>query len=241
MKAWEYIAEEIRQKNLEEYENLILSESYILRIFKDANAYWGYEGEPCSETPHAELTSGLCSNGYFNCSKVLKDPRANEILAHQLVKKLKAEGLEKVDWVVGSPYAAITFSYEVAKAFGANHGFTEKDSRNPKKMIWKRFSIPKKAKVLQIEELITTSGTMKEVRRAVFTGNRKRVTFLPIVGSLVHRPQKLPVDYGDIKVVALVEKEIQTFEPKECPYCRVGSKRYRPKTNWRELTENFIH
>ena len=38
------------------------------------------------------------------------------------------------------------------------------------------------------------------------------------------------------QVVALVEKEIRVYKPEECPYCAVGSPRYRPKTHWAELT-----
>lgn len=214
-----------------------LKETTILEWFEMHDAYWGHDGDP--KKPHAELTSGMCSNAFFDCWRVLCQPDFNEFLARQLVRKLRAEGVtDKVDWVVGSPYAAITFSYEVAKALGAIHGFAEKDPVDPqgKKMVWRRMAIPKGATVLQIEELITTSGTFKEVRRAVEEGNPEPVNFLPVVGALVHRPPKLPVDYGDREVIALVEKEIWAVDPSECDLCKAGSVRYRPKTHWKELT-----
>lgn len=208
----------------------------ILYWFDLCDAAWVHDGDP--KKPHAELTSGMCSNGFFDCMRVLKHPNLTEILAKQLTNKMVDQEISKPDWVVGSAYAAITFSYEVAKALGAIHGFVEKDSADPKgkKMLWARMKIPTGAKVLQIEELITTSGTMTEVRRAVEEGNGETINFLPIVGALVHRPPKLPADYGDRKVVALIEKEVWAIDPKDCPLCKAGSPRYRPKTHWAELT-----
>ena len=105
-------------------------------------------------------------------------------------------------------------------------------------MLWQRMNIPAGAVVLQVEELITTSGTFKEVRRAIQEGNPEIVTFVPVIGALVHRPEKLPMEYGGLKVIALIEREVHSFQPTptECPFCGVGSKRLRPKKNWDELT-----
>ena len=192
------------------FNNSTLSPEEILEWFDVLDAGWMHDGD--SKKPHAELTSGMCSNGFFDCMRVLCYPSLRRILAHQLVRKLKDQGLtnDNVDWVIGSPYAAITFSGDVAYGFfKAIHGFTEKDPApdNPKKMVWRRMAIPKGANILQIEELITTSGTFKEVQRAVVAGNPEPVNFLPVVGTLVHRPAKLPADYGDLKVIALIDKE----------------------------------
>ena len=228
--------------NPRDFDNRVLTEEDILFQFSLCGAFWIHDGNP--KKPHAELTSGLCSNGYVNCSKVFKKPFFTEILAQQLVQLLQKRGIGKVDWVIGSPYAGITFSYEVAKAFRATHGFTEKDPSDPKKkrMTWKRFSIPAEAKVLQIEELITTSGTFQEVRRAILEGNSEPVNFLPIVGTLIHRPPKLPINYKidgeEIKVISLVEKLMWAVDPSECPLCKALSVRYRPKNHWAELTGN---
>lgn len=214
-------------------------EEEILSWFALCDAVWIHDGNPTK--PHAELTSGMCSNGFFDCLRILCHPNLNEILANALTLKLVKQCLSKydrVDWVIGSPYAAITFSYEAAKQLEATHMFVEKDPADPKgkKMLWKRLTIPEGATVLQIEELITTSGTMQEVRRAVEEGNEAPVNFLPVVGALVHRPPKLPVDYGERRVVPVIEKAIWAVPPEECPLCKAGSPRYRPKTHWKELT-----
>lgn len=232
---------DLQQINPRRYEKDFLSPDRLLSWFKSEGAYWTYEGEPSPHNPHAELTSGLCSNGFFDCLIVLRYPNIAEILGRQLARRLIRGGwipAGQVDWVVSSAYAAITFGHEVAKALGAIFMNTEKDPADSKKQLWQRMTIPEGATVLQVEELITTSGTFQEVRRAVEEGNvLKPVSFLSVVGTLVHRPPKLPAEYaGGRKVIAMVEKEIQNFDPKKCPYCNVGSQRYRPKTHWKELT-----
>lgn len=216
-------------------------QSSVEELFEKYDAAWMHDGDPTK--PHAELTSGLCSNGYFDCPRVLCHPDVAQELAWRFVDLLEYkedEGVEfgKVDWVIGSAYAAITFSYEFAHILGAIHGFTEKDPADPtgKKMLWRRMQIPAGARVLQIEELVTTSHTFREVRRAIEEGNIEPVEFLPVVGALAHRPPKLPADYGDVKVVALLEKEVWAMKPEDCPLCKTGSRRLRPKSNWAELT-----
>lgn len=213
-----------------------LTEEQIIQWFDLCDAIWMHDGNP--KKPHAELTSGKCSNGFFDCMRVLKYPQFNHVLAFHLAKKLRTQGITDVDWVIGSPYAAITFSYEVAKHFDAIHAFPEKDPSFPKgkKMVWRRLIIPKGAKVLQIEELITTSGTFQEVRQAIECGNPEPVEFLPEVGVLVHRPPKLPADYGNRKVVALLKREVWAVEQSKCHLCKAGSVRYGPKSHWPELT-----
>jgi len=91
-----------------------------------------------------------------------------------------------------------------------------------------------------VEELITTSSTFKEIRRAVETGNADPVNFISEVGALVHQPAKLPIEYDGRHVIALIEKQIQVFEPgpETCKYCAAGSLALRPKQNWAELTGN---
>lgn len=221
---------------------LPLAQEEAFAWFAAYESGWSYDGEPNEKKAHAKLTSGKCSNGYYNCRDLFgKNPRMCAIFADQLVRKLsEAEIVGKFDWVVGSSYSAITVSYEVAKILGVSHGFTE-TKQDPlglekKIQIWKG-NIPEGSKILQVEELITTLKTSTQVRRAVLKSNVHPVEFLPYVATIVHRPTKLPIDYGDKwKIIAFLEKAVWADEPEKCPYCKVGSKRYNPKANWAKLT-----
>ena len=212
-------------------------EKIVLPLFYKHDAYWKHSGDP--KYPHAELTSGLCSNGFFDCLRVLKYIKNSEALACLLALKIRHMiGDQRVDWVIGSPMAGITFAHDVARALGAPISmFVEKDPDNPGEMLWARMPIPERDTVLQIEELTTTSKTLNAVKRAVDQGNPNPVNWLPYVGILVHRPPKLPVThYGDREVIALIEEEIWAVPSEECPLCKAGSVRYRPKTHWQKLT-----
>jgi orotate phosphoribosyltransferase len=227
---------DLRHIDPDKFRDRDLSTQEILSFFRQEDAFWLYPGNPRPEIPHAKLTTGKCSNGFFDCMRVLCYPRLAEILGRQLGRNLKQQGIRDVDYVLGSPYAAITFSHEVAKALGAISSFCTKDPSDPKgkRMLWGRMQIPEGSRILQIEELITTSFTFREMRRAVEADNQYPVEFYDTVGALVHRPEKLPADYDGRNVLALVEVEIQNFDPGKatCPYCATGSEPTRPKENW---------
>lgn len=207
----------------------------VLEWFKILDAGWIYQGDPDPAKPHAELTSEKCSNGFFDCRRVLCYPNLAEIMAVQLVRNFSLP-VPRVDAVIGSPYSAITFSYEVARYLGVPHFFTEKDPADPKgkAMVWKG-ELPGGSIVLQVEELITTLGTAMAVREAVISKNPDPVAFLNYIGTCVHRPDKLPADLARCVVVSLVERQVSAWSPEDCPYCKVGSRRVRPRGNWAKL------
>lgn len=230
--------EDALKLNPEDFKDVILSEKDILRIFEVCAAAWCHSGDP--KDPHAILTSGWCSNGFFNCLKVLKHPVLCQIMASQLAIKLKEELKgQRIDWVIGSPMAGITFSYEVAKCLGAKYSFfVEKDPDHPGEMLWNREQILPGETVLPIEELITTFKTLGAVIDAVNKGNETPVKWINVVGVLVLRPPHLEESqyFGDRKVIALVEREVWAKDPSHCSLCKLGSERVKPKTNWAKLT-----
>ncbi len=87
---------------------------------------------------------------------------------------------------------------------------------------------------MQVEELMTTSDTFWRVRNGIRAGNGSQVTFAPVAGVLIHRSDVWQIE--DTKIVPFVHYDIKVWEPSECPLCKAGSKRLRPKKNWAELT-----
>ena len=209
----------------------------VLPWFEAENAYWEYQGEADPAKPHALLISGKHSNGYFDTPRVLRYPNVTEILARQLAMKLIAAGI-RADWVISSAYSAITFGHEVAKVMGAKFLNVEKDPTDPdkKRMLWQRQTVAFGEVVLGVEELVTTTSTTEQVRRAVWAGNPVPVFFLKDVGTLILRPEKLLPEYGGLKIAGFIEKEMKNFDPDKCPYCAVGSEAVKPKINWARLT-----
>lgn len=238
-----YTESELLAINPKDFNNRVLSKSEILEFFYSCNAAWLHNGDASS--PHAELSSELCSNGYFNCREVLKHPNVCEVLAKQLYRKIKVlmqkSGENSVDWVIGSPYSAITFSYELAKIFRARHGFVEKgiSDGGQDRMVWKGGTLSAGKKILQAEELISTTATLLKVYEAVQSQNEFSLNFLPVVGTIIHRPPALPAVYEGLQIVSLVEVAVFAVEQDKCPLCKLGSKRVRPKENWHELMKRI--
>jgi len=202
-------------------------------IFRDCEASWLYPG--VKGEPHALLTSGLHSNGYLNVNQVTMFPNYREVLAERLIEKIQQITKEKIDAVISSSSAGIHIGGEVARQLGVVSLFTEKKDKD---QVWSgRFDLSPGARILQIEDLITTLGTARKVREAV--SELPGIELLRednkiLLGVVVHRPAKLQ-EYLDYKVVSLWDLEIHNWKPEECPLCKNGSVALKPKPNWQEF------
>ena len=200
-------------------------------ILERADALWLHSGD--ASRPHAELTSGKCSDGFVDVLRALRFSDICYLLAGELATKIREVYNGPINWVIGSDHAGAVFSQNVAIHLTAQHDFTEKGEG--KSQLWKRFKIQPGEVVLQVEELMTTSLTFQEVRKGIREGNAEApVTFAPVAGVLVHRSDVWEIE--ETKIVPFVHYDIKVWEPSECPLCKAGSKRLRPKQNWAELT-----
>ena len=207
------------------------TQNWVTHILKLCEALWVHSGDP--KDPHAELTSGKCSDGFVNVLRALRYPNVCDIFAFHMACVIMGRlgAFSDVGWVIGSDHAGAAFSHDVARWIAAQNDFTEKDG---KRQLWKRFAIKPDEPVLQVEELMTTSGTLMAVRNGIREGNPNPVTFVPVVGVLVHRSGVYEIEGAPI--VYLAHYDISVWDPKDCPLCAAGSKRLRPKQHWAELT-----
>jgi len=228
---------ELRTLKRRDFEHRRMTDKELRHIFKLCDAIWLHSGNP--EHPHAELTKGNCSTGFVNVMEVLRHTNLCEIFAGELVKLIynqpSYKGFKPFDWVVGSDHAGAALSYEVARQLGAQHDFTEKDPcpENAKRQSWKRHEIQPNERILQVEELITTTSTLQEVRNGLRWGMRDTLDFFPFVVTLIHR--SAAYEFEGAPILYLAHFDIETWDPDKCPLCEAGSKRLRPKANWAEL------
>ncbi len=226
-------------KNIEAFKNSdkgmladhVVTPEEVRHLFELCDSLWLHSGDP--KNPHAELISGKCSNGYVDCGRTLRFTYVCQFLADQLVKKLRGVYTGPIDWVVGSDHAGAAPSHCVALNLETKHEFTEK-SEDKKGQIWKRYVIEPEERVLQVEDLITTTQTVKAAREGMRTGNPNPITFIPFVMTLIHRSSVF--EFEESPILYLAHFDIEVWEPAECPLCALGSKRLRPKTHWKELT-----
>ncbi|NLY88118.1 MAG: orotate phosphoribosyltransferase [Firmicutes bacterium] len=177
-----------------------MSEKEIMKIFRETKVW--QEG-------HFLLTSGRHSGEYIQCARVLQYPRFTETLCYDLAKRFKGE---EIDVVAAPAVGGIIIAYEVAKILQTRAIFAERENG---KMIFRRgFEIDEDEKVLVVEDVITTGGSVREVIQAVrATGGDVRG-----VGVFVDRSGgKVKLD---TRVEALLTVTIKTYSPEECPLCR---------------------
>jgi orotate phosphoribosyltransferase len=187
---------------------LTAMETSVMALFEETGAY--LHG-------HFRLTSGLHSNEYLQCAKVLAVPAYAERLGQSLAAQIKTLLDGAVPQVVIAPaIGGIVIGYEVARAFGARSLFTERDLETNAMTLRRGFEIKPGETVVVIEDVITTGGSTKEVIRVVDTFGVK----VKVAGSIIDRSNGR-ADVG-VPRVALQTLKAVAYQPEDCPLCKEG-------------------
>ena len=181
----------------------MLSQERVLEILKEAGVL--LEG-------HFLLTSGRHSNKYLQCAKIFQNAKYSEELCEDLAKLYKDSG---VDVVIGPAIGAILISYEVSRHLGTPNIFAERDGDGAM-TLRRSFEITKGQKVLVVEDVVTTGGSVREVIALVKEVGGEVVG----VGSIVDRTGG-KVDFG-VPYKAVLSVNVESFEPDKCPICANG-------------------
>ncbi|HQE22594.1 MAG TPA: orotate phosphoribosyltransferase [Syntrophomonadaceae bacterium] len=160
---------------------------------------------------HFRLTSGRHSDQYMQCAQVLKYPDKTELLARHLAEAFQDD---TVELVVGPAMGGIIVSYEVARHLNVPGIFTERESGQMS--LRRGFVINRGQRVLVVEDVVTTGGSVQEVMQVVREAGGDVVG----VGVLVDRSGG-KVDFG-VKTRAVLTMEIKSWEPEQCPLCAEG-------------------
>ena len=143
--------------------------NHILNIFKDTGAL--LEG-------HFILSSGKHSSKYFQCAKVLQYPEY--LTAFSIMIADEFEG-QNPDVVISPAIGGIVLGTEVGTQLGCRTIFSER--KNGTMVIRRGFNLTRGEKVLIVEDVITTGGSVKEVMNLVEKANAKTLG----IGVLVDR------------------------------------------------------
>ena len=160
---------------------------------------------------HFLLTSGLHSPMYVEKFQVLQHPQYTEDLCKALAERFRAD---KPELVVGPMTGGILLAHEVGKALGTRAIFTERD--NGVMTLKRGFFIEPGTRVLVVEDIVTTGGSVQEVLKVVKDQGGEVVG----VGLLVDRSGGR-ADFG-VKTEALLKLAIEAHKPENCPLCAAG-------------------
>ena len=114
---------------------------------------------------HFKLSSGRHSGHYLQCARVLMNPRRAARLAQALAEKIPSAIRDSLDAVVSPAMGGIIIGQEMGRALGLDAMFLER----PDGVFHLRrgFALEPGAKVLMVEDVVTTGLSSREAIAAV--------------------------------------------------------------------------
>jgi orotate phosphoribosyltransferase len=166
-------------------------------------------------TGHFRLSSGLHSSDYLQLALHLAAPRRARLAGRALADVIQ-EKMEGPDLVVSPAIGGLIIGHETASALDLPFLFAERDQGGT--MVLRRgFAIERGQRIVVVEDVITTGGSVREVIAAIERDGGRPVG----VGSLVNR-SGVANPFAPLPFAALVEVSFPTWQPDECPLCRDG-------------------
>ncbi len=181
----------------------MITEERVLEILKEAGVL--LEG-------HFRLTSGRHSNRYLQCAKIFRNTKYSEELCMALAKQFSGEGVQVV---IGPAMGAVQMAYEVSRHLQCENFFAERNDKGEMELR-RGFAVTPGMKVLLVEDVVTTGGSVKEVLNLVQGAGGVVVG----VGSIVNRTGG-KVDFG-VPFKSVITVDVESWEPETCPLCKEG-------------------
>ncbi|MBB3144123.1 MULTISPECIES: orotate phosphoribosyltransferase [Phyllobacterium] len=122
----------------------------VLDVFREAGAV--LEG-------HFILTSGLRSPIFLQKARVFMHADKTERVCRGLAEKIEGAGLGQIDYVVGPAIGGIIPAYETSRHLGVPAIWVERENGIFK---LRRFEIAKGARVVIVEDIVTTGLSIRE-------------------------------------------------------------------------------
>ncbi len=217
-----------------------------IREYELREALWMHDGNP--KRPHAKLTSGQCSEGFFNSKPVIAD----ETLLYQAVCDLldlfveQGGNLQQVDGIVGPQTGATKLAELMAARATELTGrpyfwiSPAKVGEGSQKIMV--FTDDNRAKlagktVLVCDDVITTAGSATLTADGSITAGA--ATAIAFILALVNRSAFGKV--SDRQIIGLISRHLPNRAPAECCLCAKGSTPLRPKedNNWQLLNADY--
>ncbi len=213
------------------------------QTYRDMGAYWAFNyDKPHNQQCHAQLTSGNCSDMFFNSGVVTSNPlrlaEAVRDLFYRLYQAVPEEFRSHPDRFVGCASGAITLAHDAARISTEFPGwegrcaltsFVEKVEGGTMRFL--RTSPAANELVVACEDVLSTGNSLRKLLAEV---RKTGATLAPYILALVNRTGETEIDGLD--VISLITKKTNIWEPTKCPLCAAGSLSVRPKVNWQALT-----
>jgi orotate phosphoribosyltransferase len=176
-----------------------MTEAEVIDVFRASGAI--LEG-------HFILSSGLRSPVFIQKARVFMYPDRTEQLCRALAARLREAGLGRIDLVVSPAVGGIVPGYETARHLGVPAVWVEREGGEFR---LRRFEMPPAARVVIVEDIVTTGLSIRETMAAV----RGLGAEVVACACLIDRSGG-EVDLG-VPLVALARYKVPAYEPDKIP------------------------
>ena len=159
---------------------------------------------------HFILSSGLHSNKYIQCAKLLSFPHHAFKVCNSLSKKIE-KTFPLVDLILSPAIGGIVIGYEIGKLLKVETIFSERVKG--KFNLRRDFSIKKNAKVVIVEDVITTGKSSLECSKLVKRANAKVLGF----ACIIDRSDRKNLLIKKNKIISQIKINIPTYKKKNLP------------------------
>lgn len=171
----------------------------VLAIFREAGAV--LEG-------HFILTSGLRSPVFLQKARVFMHADKTETLCRALAEKIRAAVPGRIDYVVGPAIGGLIPAYETSRHLGVPAVWVERENGEFR---LRRFEMEQGARVVIVEDIVTTGLSIRETVEAL----RKIGAEVVAAACIIDRSAG-KCDVG-VPLVALAEYEVPAYPADALP------------------------
>lgn len=186
-----------------------MTEQEILSMYEDAGALLN---------GHFVLSSGRHSARYLQSALVLMSMDNATDLAGALIEKVNADDF---DMVVAPAIGGLVIGQEVARQLKKPFIFAER--KEGEMQMRRGFTIPKGAKLLVVEDVITTGGSVCECMAVVREYGGVPVKIVAVVDRAPQAEGRFDVPHA-----TAISLDVETFAKEQCPMCAEGTPAVKP-------------
>ncbi|MAH52249.1 MAG: orotate phosphoribosyltransferase [Candidatus Pelagibacter sp.] len=158
---------------------------------------------------HFVLSSGFHSSKYIQCAKLLSFPHLADKICFSLSNKIKKK-FKKIDLILAPAMGGVIIGYEIGKLLKKETIFCERVLG--KFALRRGFSIRKNAKVLIIEDVITTGKSGLECIKLIKKAKANLVGF----ACIIDRSNKKTLKIKN-KIISQVKINVPIFKSNNLP------------------------
>ncbi len=194
----------------------MLNEAQIMAEFEAAEAIL---------RGHFVLSSGLHSDTYLQCARVLMNPaRADKLCATLAAKLTQRFGENAFDMVIAPAMGGVVVGYEMGRQLGVDTIFCERE--NGEFALRRGFRIEQGARVLLVEDVVTTGKSSLETVKCIEAHGGTVIA----EASLIDRSNgthNLP-----FPLVSLMALDVKTYQPDALPAHLKDTQAVKPGSRW---------